>query len=63
MIKIQIYGTEIITPQSLRDSSPFMGAFPNRKPMKGKVASVAWRKGLKAFSQGEGAEQSEADEG
>ena len=36
------------TPQSLCDSSPFMGAFPNRKPsLKGKVASVAWRKALK----------------
>ena len=39
------------TPQSLRDSSPFMGAFQTRTPsLKGKVASVAWRKGFKAFS-------------
>ena len=65
MIKIQIYGTEITTPQSLRDSSPFMGAFPNRKPsLKGKVANRRFDgRVLKPSPQGEGAEQSEADEG
>ena len=54
-----------ITPQSLRDSSPFMGAFPNRKPsLKGKVANRRFDgRVLKPSPQGEGAEQSEADEG
>ena len=55
----------IQTHQSLRDSSPFMGAFPNRKPsLKGKVANRRFDgRVLKPSPQGEGAEQSEADEG
>ena len=53
------------TPQSLRDSSPFMGAFSTRKPsLKGKVANRRFDgRVLKPSPQGEGAEQSKADDG
>ena len=43
------------TPQSLRDSSPFMGAFQTRKPsLKGKVANRRFDGRVLSFSPGEG---------